>query len=110
MESDKGGDDTYVLNGSGLGEGVNNGLALLVATAGHNTYNSSYGGAYGQSVVFSSSGPRTEIPTFALFLDLSTDSSYPASGPMGNKKSWTKNSGALYGAGLSLEGVTVRWE
>jgi len=107
---DEGGHNTYTLTGSGLGEGLNNGLALFVATGGHNTYKAPYSGAYGQSVLFATSGPRTETPTFALFLDLGADSTYPPTGPMANHKTWTQESAALHGAGLSLETMPVRWE
>ena len=107
---DEGGHNTYLLNGSGLGEGLNNGLALFVDLGGHNTYKSPYNGAYGQSVTFSTSGPRVEIPTFGLFIDLGGDSTYPAGGPMGNHKTWTQDTPYLHGAGLSLDGVPVRWE
>ena len=107
---DESGGNTYKLTGSGLGEGLNNGLALFVNLGGHNTYAAPHQNAYGTSVVFATSGARLELPTYSLFLDLKGHSSYPDTGPMGNAKTWTQSEVGLHGAGMSVEDAVVKWE
>ncbi|HEY3417125.1 MAG TPA: hypothetical protein VGM23_09605, partial [Armatimonadota bacterium] len=110
---EEGGNDTYDMRGSALGQGLNCGLGLFVDMAGNDHYKAAYSTAYGQSINFSATGLRSEIATYGLFLDLQGNDTYPGE-PMGNAKTWLQKTEkpipVYYGAGLDLEAGTVRWD
>jgi hypothetical protein len=106
---EEGGNDTYE-GASAMGQGLNSSVALFVDFAGNDTYR---GGLFGQSVNFSATGVRAELPTRALFLDLDGQDTYPRK-PTANNADWVQERKAplplLHGAGRDESGGTVRWE
>ncbi|MHB9022991.1 MAG: hypothetical protein ACYC7E_02290 [Armatimonadota bacterium] len=110
---EEGGNDTYDMRGSALGQGLNCGLGMFVDMIGNDIYKAAYSTAYGQSINFSATGLRSEIATYGLFLDLQGNDTYPA-GPMANAKTWLQKSEKPIplnnGAGMDLDEGKIRWD
>lgn len=106
---DEAGDDRYE-GASNCGLALNNSVALFVDQAGNDTY---AGGSFGQSDVHAKTGPRLEVLTRALFLDLGGTDKYPGT-DKGDNRTWTQPVKAplprLLGAGLDCENQPLRWD
>jgi len=94
-----------------MGEALNNSVALCLNVGGGNTYR---GGLFGQSVNFSATGLRAEVPTMALFLVLDGNNNYPAGSPAGANRTWTQPTKTplplLRGAGIDAEHGSLIWD